>query len=531
MTRTTRVIVLVLVAVLVLGSVGAGVFALIDGGAGSQGERETDTDADEDREPAPPLPEEDGARQPPQAALAPFYEQTIAWEPCGSLDCATLTVPVDYADPQGQTFELALNRRAAEDPQNRLGALAVNPGGPGAPGTTYVEQASLAFRAPLLGRYDLVGFDPRGTGASDPVDCLPDEGLDALRALDPDPDTEDEVSFYADSYEQFFAGCVQSSDELVGHVTTVETARDLDVLRAALGQNELDYFGASYGTKLGATYAELFPAQVGRFVLDGAVDVTLGSRELSLAQAGGFETALRAYVQDCLDTQGPDCFLGSTLEVGLATIAGVVEDADAQPLPTNSEGRELSAGLAFYGIITPLYNRDYWELLTQGLQMALDGDGTMLLFLSDAYASREPSGYADNSAEAILAINCLDDPYSIPPEQVPGQYAAFEEASPTFGRIFAWGLVGCRGIQVQASEPPPTIRARGAAPILVTGTTRDPATPYAWAVALADQLESGVLLSRDGDGHTAYNQGNGCADAAIEAYLLEGYVPTRDVEC
>lgn len=530
MTRTTRVIVLVLVAVLVLGSVGAGLFALIDGdgdGGGDGDSRSTEAD----REPAPSLPEEAGARRPPAPGLAPFYEQTIDWEVCGSLDCATLTVPVDYADPGGETIELALNRRPADDLGNRLGALAVNPGGPGAPGTGYVEQSALAFRAPLLERYDLVGFDPRGTGASAPVDCVSDEGLDTLRALDPDPDTDGEVELLADSYEQFFAGCVQNSGPVVGHVTTVETARDLDVLRAALGQSELDYFGASYGTKLGATYAELFAPRVGRFVLDGAVDVSLDARELSLGQAGGFETALRAYVQDCLDTQGAECFLGASLEEGLATIAGVVEAADAQPLSTNRDGRELTAGLAFYGIITPLYNRDYWDLLTQALQMALDGDGTMLLFLSDAYASRDPSGYADNSSEAILAINCLDDPFSVAPARVPAEYPAFEEASPTFGRIFAWGLVGCRGIQVEASEPPPTVRGRGAAPILVTGTTRDPATPYAWAVALADQLESAVLLTRDGDGHTAYNQGSACADAAIEAYLLEGFVPSRDLEC
>ncbi len=300
------------------------------------------------------------------------------------------------------------------------------------------------------------------------------------------------------------------------------------MIRAALGQTTLTYAGFSYGTKLGATYAELFPEKVGRLVLDGAVDVSLPSRELSLAQAGGFETALRSYVGDCVE--GGDCFLGETLDEGVQTISDLMDDIEDQPLPTQL-GRDLAVGNAFYGLIAPLYSRETWNLLDQGLSQALDGNGSTLLLLSDFYASREGDTYTDNSAEAILAINCLDDPYAIDPSQVPAQYADFERASPTFGRVFAWGLVGCRGIEVQSSEAPLEIRGEGAAPIVVTGTTRDPATPYRWAVALAQQLESGVLITRDGDGHTAYNAGNECVDAAIEAYLIEGTVPEDGLEC
>jgi len=378
--------------------------------------------------------------------------------------------------------------------------------------------------------FDIVGFDPRGTGDSDPVDCISDEDLDAFVASDPDPETAEEGQAYQASYEAFFQGCVANSDSLVGHVTTVEAARDMDVLRAALGEATMLYFGASYGTKLGATYADLFPDKVGRMVLDGAVDLSIDSRQLSLEQAGGFEVALRSYVQDCVD-EG-DCFLGDSVDDGLATIQGLIADVDEEPLPTRDDDRDLAVGNAFYGLVAPLYNRDYWSILDQALELGLEGDGTLLLRLSDLYESREDDGsYSDNSAEAILAINCLDDPYSVTADQVPAEIPAFEKASPTFGEVFAWGLMACHGIQSKRSEPAAEIDAAGAAPIVVVGTTRDPATPYQWAVHLADQLQSGVLVSRDGDGHTGYNSGNDCVDEALEGYLVSGTVPDDGLEC
>lgn len=316
---------------------------------------------------------------------------------------------------------------------------------------------------------------------------------------------------------------------VIGHVTTVEAARDMDVLRSALGEEQLAYFGASYGTKLGATYAELFPDKVGRFVLDGAVDVSISAKQLGLEQAAGFETALRAYVQNCLDSTD-NCFLGDTVDEGLATISGLLDDIDAQPLPAGD--RELTVGNAFYGIITPLYNRDYWFLLSTALASALDGKGSALMNLADAYASRNPDGsYADNSVEANYSINCLDDPSSVAFDKVPSTYADYDEASPTFGRVFAWSATGCRGIDVTSSEADLPIDGKGADPILVLGTTRDPATPFRWAEALAAQLDSGVLVERDGDGHTAYNAGNECIDVIVEDYLLDGDVPAEGTSC
>ena len=476
-----------------------------------------------------PTPEA-GATDPPDPALADFYSQEADWEDCrGSFLCATVTVPLDYAEPDGETIDLALLKAPASDPDARVGSMLVNPGGPGAPGTDYAAQSDLVFRDPLLGGFDIVGFDPRGTGSSSPVDCLTDEELDDYIATDPDPDTADERRAFVGLVQSMGEGCSARSGDLAAHVSTIEAARDMDVIRAVLGESTLTYFGASYGTKLGATYAELFPDRVGRFVLDGAVDLSIPPRQLSLEQAEGFETALRAYVEDCFESTDT-CFLGEDVEAGLDRITEFIDDVDERPLPTSGD-RMLEVGNAFYGIVTPLYVSDYWYVLSAALQAGFDGDGTALLELSDLYTSRGPDGYTDNSAEAIYAINCLDDPYSIPADEVPAAIPEFVAASPTFGEVFAWGLVGCSGLEVESSEEPLAVRGEGAAPIVVVGTTRDPATPYRWAEALAEQLESGVLLSRDGDGHTGYNSGNDCVDKAIEDYLIEGAVPEDGLSC
>jgi pimeloyl-ACP methyl ester carboxylesterase len=480
--------------------------------------------------PSPTTPPPASVTEAPEADLSDFYSQRIDWAPCasnGDHDCGTLTVPVDYADPQGETLDLALLRVPAGGA--RVGSLVVNPGGPGAPGTSYAAAGARVFREPLLRAFDVVGFDPRGVGRSDPVDCLSDAELDTYLAGDPTPDTAAERADYTSSVLSLGPSCVDRSGPVLGHVTTIEAARDMDVLRSALGEETLSYFGASYGTKLGATYAELFPEQVGRFVLDGAVDLSLAPQSMALQQAEGFETALRAYVQNCLDSTD-NCFLGDSVDEGLATITGLLESIERQPLPAGE--RELTVGHAFYGVITPLYNRDYWFLLSTALASALEGKGSALMQLADAYASRGGDGtYLDNSIEANYAINCLDDPTSVPFARVPSLFPAFEQASPTFGRVFAWGMAGCRGVAVRSTEKPLDIRAEGAAPILVLGTSRDPATPLRWARALADQLDSGVLVERDGDGHTAYNSGNECVDGIVEDYLVDGTVPEDGTAC
>ncbi|WP_141014742.1 alpha/beta hydrolase [Nocardioides sambongensis] len=525
--RRVEVVALLLVgALIVVGCLGAA-WALSGGDSGDDGADEAGSAA------GTPLPER--TEPTPRVALGgvprelrTFYRQSLAWEQCGANECATLEVPIDYTDVSAGTTEIALERTRATG--ERQGSLVVNPGGPGAPGTDVATQADLYFAPELLAAYDVVGFDPRGTGDSDPVDCLSDAELDAYVAQDPAPDTAAEETEFVDELDTFWSGCQRRSDSLAGHVSTVEAARDMDVLRSVLGEERLRYFGYSYGTRLGATYAELFPERVGRFVLDGAIDPSLDSRRNALSQAEGFETALRSYVGDCVD-QG-DCFLGDSVEDGLDTIVGLLDRIDDAPLPADDPERDLEIGNAFYGLILPLYAKENWPVLDQALRSALEGDGTTLLFLSDHYGSRESGAYTDNSLEAISVINCLDDPSAFTRRQVAAQMPDFLAASPTFGEVFAWGMLGCAGIPYTATdEPDLEIDGSGAAPIVVIGTTRDPATPYQEAVAMADQLESGVLVSRDGDGHTAYNRGNDCVDTAVHDYLLDGVVPEDGLEC
>jgi pimeloyl-ACP methyl ester carboxylesterase len=471
------------------------------------------------------------AAQPPKADLARFYSQHLDWSACsGSLSddqCARLTVPLDYRHPAGRTISLSVLKVAASG--SRIGSLVVNPGGPGAPGTTFAAGRGTWFGDPLLQHFDVVGFDPRGTGDSTPVDCLSDPAMDRYLGGDPTPTTPAEVATYHRWQARLVRGCVQRSGALAAHVSTVEAARDMDVLRAALGERTMSYLGASYGTKLGSTYAQLFPERVGRFVLDGAIDPRLDTRATLLGQAKGFQTALDAYAANCVQSS-VGCFLGKDVSAVEKTISTLLDQIAEHPLAAGD--RRLTVGNAYYGISAALYNRDYWILLSASLRSALSGDGSLLMQLADAYADRNADGtFSSNLLEAYTDISCLDAPYSIPYAQVPRQFAAFDRASPVFGRTFAWSLTMCDGFTPRSDEPVPTIHAAGAAPIVVIGTTRDPATPYRWAVALAHQLDSGVLVSRDGDGHTGYHQGNTCVDGAVESYLVSGVVPHDGLSC
>jgi pimeloyl-ACP methyl ester carboxylesterase len=462
------------------------------------------------------------------AALARYYDQSIEWTECREgMECADVEVPLDYATPDGKVITLSVLKVPAErdDP---VGALLVNPGGPGGSGVDYAAGAEDYFGDALRSSFDIVGFDPRGVATSTPIDCLTDEQLDAFIASDPDPDTAQEVRFSDRLMRGFGRGCLQRSGDLTRHMSTEEAARDMDILRGVLGQNRLVYFGASYGTYLGATYADLFPERVGRLVLDGAIDPTMDSVETSLVQAEGFEVALEAYVANCVDSG--DCFLGGSVEEGLETIRGLLDRADADPLPGDGE-RVLTQGLAVLGIWAPLYNRDYWPALDAALSAALSGEGRTLLSFADSYVGRGPDGYIDNSSEALYAVNCLDHDEAVTYQEAQELEDEFLAASPTFGRVFAFGLTACGQWSVHTGKGPKELTAPGAAPIMVVGTSRDPATPLSWAEALAEQLESGVLVRRDGDGHTGYLAGNECVDDVVESYLVSGEVPKDTVDC
>jgi pimeloyl-ACP methyl ester carboxylesterase len=309
----------------------------------------------------------------------------------------------------------------------------------------------------------------------------------------------------------------------------------MDILRAALGDSKLTYVGASYGTFLGATYAGLFPERVGRMVLDGAMDPSLSSRELNLDQTAGFETAFQSFAKDCV--QQPDCPLGrkgtTPAQVG-ANLSAFFKELDAHPIPTgDADGRKLGEALATTGVIAAMYDQGTWAQLREALTSAIkEKDGAGLLVLSDSYYERNADGHYANLMSANAAVNCLDLPAAFAgPEQVEKALPSFEKASPVFGRGLAWASLNCAYWPVQPTGAPHRIKAKGAAPIVVVGTTRDPATPYRWAQSLSRQLTSAHLLTYEGDGHTAFGRGSTCIDSTIDAYLLRGTPPTQGKRC
>jgi pimeloyl-ACP methyl ester carboxylesterase len=464
--------------------------------------------------------------------LQRYYRQRLTWEPCdegSTLQCTTLRVPLDYDNPGGKSIELAVLRYPAQDQERKLGSLVINPGGPGGSGVEYAAVAPFVISRPVLERYDIVGFDPRGVGRSAPVDCVSDRQLDAYHAADGSPDNAAERRELQRIARQFAAGCKRRSGDLLPHVSTEDAARDMDILRGALGDEELTYLGKSYGTFLGATYAELFPSRAGRLVLDGAVDPTLSARDLSLEQAKGFEVALKAFLEDCV--QREDCPLGRSLDEAYRNLDAFLARVDRNPLPTSSR-RRLTQALATTGIIMPLYVKEYWPRLRNALASALDGNGSRLLALADEYTERNPDGsYRSNASEVILAVNCIDRPDVTSVEEILREEPVFRQASPRFGSFILWGSLTCAEWPVKPVGKPGPIHAKGTKPILVIGTTRDPATPYEWSRSLAEQLEAGVLLTREGDGHTAYMQGNRCVDEVVEAFLLEGEPPEDGMTC
>jgi pimeloyl-ACP methyl ester carboxylesterase len=474
---------------------------------------------------------EAGARTPPsgQAGLARFYDQKLTWSSCRGFQCARLTVPLDYARPDGATVSIAVLKAGAKG--HRRGSLVVNPGGPGGSGVQYAAAADFIVSKQVRDSYDIVGFDPRGVGSSQPVTCLDDRELDAFLGEDPTPDTKAEEQSFAANAKDLAAKCAARGGPLLAHVSTIEAAKDMDVLRAALLSPKLDYLGKSYGTFLGATYADLFPAKVGRFVLDGVVAPDLTSTQVNQGQAEGFETATRAYVADCV--KGGGCPLGSSVDEGMQRLRDFLKQLDTAPIKVDDPHvTRLTEGWGSLGIAAAMYDESTWGSLTQALDSAFKGDGNALMKLADSYAERSQGGdYSGNLMQVIYAVNCLDRSDSKDLAHYEGQARAFQATAPTWGSFLAWSTVPCGFWPVPANNAPKKITAAGSGPIVVVGTTRDPATPYAWAKRLADQLQNGHLITYDGDGHTAYMRGGACVDGAVDAYLLKGTVPAAGLRC
>ncbi|KSW21831.1 alpha/beta hydrolase [Cellulomonas sp. B6] len=462
-------------------------------------------------------------------ALARYYDQVLEWTTCGEEQCADATVPLDWADPEGETIEVAL-RRVPASSGSPVGSLLVNPGGPGRSAIDSITFFRQVVSRDVLAAYDLVVFDPRGVQHSTPVTCVDPAELDAITAWVPDFSTDAGIAEAAERNGELGRACLERTGDLLGHVDTQSAARDMDVLRATLGDEALTYLGFSYGTELGATYAALFPERAGRLVLDGALDPTLDTGQVAAGQAAGFENALRAYVADC--QTGAQCPLTGDVDAGLERLSTMFDRARAKPLPTAS-GRPLTVSLAFSGVAAALYSQASWPVLTQAISTALgDGDGTALLQLADSYYGREPDGtYSSNQNEAFTAITCLDDRPSADPAQMRADAAAIAQVAPTVGEFFSYGGASCADWPVPAVPALGSYAADGAAPIVVIGTTNDPATPYAWAEQLADLLSSGVLLTYEGEGHTAYGRSNRCVKDAVDTFLLTGEPPAAGTRC
>jgi len=445
-----------------------------------------------------------------------------AQEPGAQWQCATMKAPLDYAEPAGATVDIALIRSRAEDRKQRIGSLLFNFGGPGGSGVAQLPGAAEGYRT-LHKRYDLVSFDPRGVAESSAVVCRSDQETEKSFRLDATPDTAtEEKAFLADS-RAFGAGCAKRSGRVLPHVGTVGAARDLDLMRQALGDKKLHYLGFSYGTELGGSYAHLYPQNVGRLVLDAVVDPSADYAGHARNQTRGFQRALENYFKS----------RGISAADGTARVVRLLDRLDREPLPTAS-GRMLTQSLAGTGIILPLYSEDSWPSLTQALDEAEKGDGTRLLLLADTYNDRDEKDHYGTQAHAQRAISCADTKGRVTAAEVTSRHLAeFTKVSPVFGPYLAWDLAGwCADWPVAGESETPEVAAAGAAPVLVVGTTGDSATPYEGAQKMADELGAGVgvLLTNKGEGHGAYGS-NSCVTGTIDAYLLEGKVPANGKTC
>ena len=455
---------------------------------------------------------------PPGSGLARYQRQSLEWQACGhGLTCTSVLAPLDYAKPDGTAITLMLARRAATADQ-RLGTLFINPGGPGASGTSYVGY----FNPEGLEAYDIVGWDPRGVGSSTPVACMGPEELDRLNALDASPDDNGEERAWFEAVQGFGRSCLERSGGLLQHVSTVETVKDLELLRGLVGDDKINYFGSSYGTRIGAFYAELYPHRVGRMVLDGSVNI---SRSDTISQTEGFERALNNFARWCAEER---CQLGESKAAVLGRVEAYLDELDQRPLPVGS--RTLTQQLGVDAVSYSMYGGlGSWQRLRDALVAAIfDGDGRTLLTLGDRANFRQADGNYDQLSYSFPAVRCLDS-QDVSVREIQRRYAKISKAAPVLGRLGGVDLT-CVLWPVAPAPPPPTVDGAGAQPIVVIGTTGDPATPYEYAVDMADRLQSAVLITFAGEGHLAYDR-SPCVNGLVRDYLAHDRVPLDKSRC
>lgn len=461
------------------------------------------------------------ARRAPATAEA---QSALTWRACGApFECATLRVPLDHARPAGRQIEVALARQPARDPDRREGAILVNPGGPGASGIEFTRAIVGSFSAEIRDRFDIVGFDPRGVGASTPLVCH--DSIQRLAGLDPVPATDDQWAEAARLAREFAALCAQRGGELLPHLGSLDVVRDMDRIREALGDQRVSYVGYSYGTLLGLLYADRYPDRVRAFVLDGAIDPTISGDEGMAAQAVGFERAIDGFNANC---RARSCPLAADGREPWAAVTDLVERARTRTIPSTAADRAAGPGEVFTGAIQALYRPGSWRALERAVNEARADDGSTFVRLTDAYLGRQGDDYA-NQTEMNAAVNCLDYEFSRDPAHYRALQPTLAAVAPRIGPSMAPTGLLC----AYWPAPPQPIRLAGGAPspTLIIGTTNDPATPYEWALGARRALPNSVLLTHEGDGHTVYLTGNRCVDVVVNAYLLTLATPQDGAIC
>ncbi|OFT20382.1 alpha/beta hydrolase [Dermabacter sp. HMSC08H10] len=464
-----------------------------------------------------------------------FYDQRADWGKCEraeyqGAECATIEVPLKWNDPEGATLSLLLTRVPATG-DDKKGSLLLNPGGPGGSGAEHVAAyGSMTISSTVRKQYDLIGFDPRGVKDSDGVQCLDDAETDEMLSTDI-PDTEEGKKIAKEWADKLAKACKAKSSDRIQYVDTYSAARDMDVIRSAVESEKLDYLGFSYGTYLGATYAEMYPERTGHLILDGAMDPALTTNEIVAGQAAGFEQAIKDFVTWCQNERG-SCPLTGSVDEGIQQLRDFMTNAGKDPIPTAS-GRKLNETLASTAILTALYSNETWEYVALGIESAkANNSADVLLMLADLANEREEDGsFKSNSTFANVAVNCLDHIGVTDEKWLKAEGERLAKKYPTFGPSLGSEEDGCANWPAKPVRYPEEIHAKGSSTIVVIGTTHDPATPYAWAESLNKQLDNSVLLTWEGFGHTAYGRSGGCIEEMVDAYLLEDKVPDDGAKC
>lgn len=494
-----------------------------------------------------PLTETKGPAGAVPAGLERFYGQELTWEGCAdyasgeydaepladeAVQCTHLTVPLDYAKPDGDTIRVGVLRRPATSSTDRIGSLLVNPGGPGVAGLSTAASVSKSNEE-LAARFDFVGFDPRGVGSSEPtIECLTDEETDEERADDSELDTSapgvQESERQAKDYAAKCAQRTEHGEAMLANIGTREVVRDMDVLRSALGDEKLSYVGFSYGTRIGSAYAEAFPGNVRALVLDGAVDPTQDQIDSTVAQGAGFQKAFGDFLAWCAERQ--DCALGQDAGAAQQNFKDLVLPLTERPVDV--DGRPLTYEDATTGVVQALYSEQLWENLNTGLNELRRQEGRSLMFLADLYLERSQEGEYTTTQDAFTAIHCVDDPRVTDPKVVLDLNTRYKKAAPFLddGNPPGTARDACAFWPVPPTSAPHVPKVEGVPPSLIISTTNDPATPYQAGVALAKAMDGG-LLTYEATQHTIFLQGNACVDEAGAKYLTDLELPEEGTRC